>query len=47
MILCKKRRLSMLEITLAMIKTGTMNNACLFTSEIDLCSKPLPTQSKA
>lgn len=36
----------MLEIALARNRAGTMNNACLCTSELDLCPQGPPTQSK-
>lgn len=41
-----KRRFSMLEVTAAMDKDGTMNNGCLCTSELDLCPRGPPPQSK-
>lgn len=41
-----KRRFSILEVTVATNKDGTMNNACLCTSELDLCPRGPPPQSK-
>lgn len=41
-----KRRFSILEVTVATNKDGTMNNTCLCTSELDLCPRGPPPQSK-